>query len=184
MSDMNGPSRPDPCVTLLIERARGGDAVAFRGLYERHVGRIHAFALRVMGDRTEAEDMTQDVFVTAWRRLPDFRGEASFGTWLQGIAVLLARHRWRGIARRRLNHERHLREYVASVATAMPTADLDLERALATLPRRMRTALVLHAIEGYTQLETARMMGITEGAVKAHIHRARSLLNERRRSDG
>jgi RNA polymerase sigma-70 factor (ECF subfamily) len=184
MSDVNGPTKPDPCAALLIDRARGGDAVAFRELYERHVRRVHAFALRVTADRMEAEELTQDVFVTAWRRLPEFRGDAAFATWLHGVAARLARHRWRGVMRRRLYQEQHLREYTDVVSTTMTGADLDLERALATLPRRMRTALVLHAVEGYTQSETARLMGITEGAVKAHIHRARSLLNERRRSHG
>lgn len=168
----------------LVGRARGGDAAAFRALYDAHVGRVHALSLRLMAHGAEAEELTQDVFVAAWRQLGTYRGEARFGTWLHGITVRLSRQRLRGLLRRRARAERYSREFTGPVSAPQPSADHELERALAQLPRRMRTALVLHAVEGYTQAETAALMGIAEGTVKAHVHRARTLLQERMDRNG
>jgi RNA polymerase sigma-70 factor, ECF subfamily len=168
----------------LIARALGGEIAAFRLLYDMHVRRVHALSLRIMTDGAEAEELTQDVFVTAWRRLSSFRGDARFSTWLHGITLRMARQRLRGLLRRRRHEGRFMLEYLKVARACMPSANLDLERALATLPRRMRTALVLHAVEGYSQAETAQLMGIAEGSVKAHIHRARRLLKERMYTDG
>jgi RNA polymerase sigma factor (sigma-70 family) len=170
--------------TELIERARRGDDAAFRALFETHVGRVHALSMRLMVDVAEAEELTQDAFIAAWRRLGAFRGDARFSTWLHGITVRLARQRFRSLFRRRGHEARFARDYMDAVVVAMPAADVDLERALASLPRRMRTALVLHAMEGYTQAETAALMNIAEGTVKAHVHRARALLQERMDRDG
>ena len=153
--------------------------VAFRSLYDAHVARVHALSLRLSTERADAEELTQDVFVAAWRQLATFRGTALFSTWLHGITVRLSRQRLRGLLRRRAREEAHMLDYTAAVTAALAEPDIALELALAHLPRRMRTALVLHAIEGHTQAQTAELMGITEGAVKAHIHRARALLQER-----
>jgi len=171
-------------IARLIDRARGGDTAAFRELYDAHVWRVHALSLRLMTDGAEAEELTQDVFVAAWRQLHGFRGAARFSTWLHAITIRLSRQRLRGMLRRRAREEKYMLSYQAAVSAAMPEADMQIERALAQLPRRMRTALVLHAIEGYTQAETAEMMGIAVGTVKAHVHRARTLLQERMDRNG
>ena len=161
----------------LIGLARSGDETAFRSLYEIHHRRVHALTLRLVGDAAEAEELTQDVFVAAWRGLPEYRGAGRFSTWLHGIAVRRSRHRWRGILRRwRRDDDLARVTYARAVTAAMPLADADLEAAVAGLPPRMRTALVLHAIHGYSQAETAALMRIAEGTVKAHVHRARELL--------
>jgi RNA polymerase sigma-70 factor (ECF subfamily) len=163
-----------------IARAAAGDQTAFRSLFDEHVRRVHALSLRLMGDTADAEELTQDVFVAAWRQLEKYRYEGSFITWLHGIAVRMSRQRWRGLLRRRARHELLAGcEYTAAVEVMMPTADVELERALASLPQRMRTALVLHAIEGYSQAETAALMRVSTGAVKAHVHQARKQLKER-----
>lgn len=168
----------DAGIALLVRRARAGDTAAFRSLYEAHVRRVHVLSLRLMTDREEAEELTQDVFVAAWHRLGNYEGRARFSTWLHAITARLARQRLRGLLRRRRREELYVRDYLAAVTAAMGDPDLELERALALLPRRMRTALVLHAIEGYSQAETASVMGIAEGTVKAHVHQARALLEE------
>jgi RNA polymerase sigma-70 factor (ECF subfamily) len=164
----------------LIARARCADVHAFRALYDAHHRRVYALALRLMASRPEAEELTQDVFVAAWRQLPTYRGEGQLATWLHGIAVRLCRQRWRSLLRRWRREERYAREaYAHAVRAAIPTADVALEEALAALPARVRMALVLHAIEGYSQAETATLMGISPGTVKAHVHRARALIIER-----
>ncbi len=85
----------------LVRLAASGDVGAFEALYRANVGRVHALCLRMVGDRTEAEELTQDVFVRAWERLGSFRRESGFATWLQRVAVnvvldaLRKRSRWR-----------------------------------------------------------------------------------------
>jgi RNA polymerase sigma-70 factor (ECF subfamily) len=162
-----------------LERLRGGDEAEFHRFFMEHHRRIFALAMRLGGEEAAAE-ITQDVFVQAWRGLAGFRGDAALSTWLHGITVNVARRRWRGELRRR---NREL-EYGAGASQRVNTSPrpgvaIDLEAALRELPPRMRAAVVLTCIEGYTCAEAARMMSITEGAVKAHVHRGRLQLRER-----
>src|SRR5690242_14922929 len=84
----------------LVARARGGDVGAFEALYHANVGRVYALALRLTADRRDATELTQDVFVHAWRRLATFRGDAAFATWLHRIALNSLFMRVRGDRRR------------------------------------------------------------------------------------
>lgn len=165
----------------LAARAQDGDMAAFEQLYRRHAGRVHAVCLRIVADRGAAEECTQDTFVRAWNALGKFRGESSFGTWLMRIAI--------NTALQRLKLERrHLRlvqpgdaEFLESHAAPdeRPEADMDMEKLIATLPPAARAIFVLHAVEGYSHEEIAGMTGIAEGTCKAHVHRARQLLQAR-----
>lgn len=165
----------------LVDRARDGDMAAFERLYRQHAGRIHAVCLRILADRGAAEDCTQDAFVRAWEALGKFRGESSFATWLTRIAI--------NVALQRLKLERrHLRlvqpgdaEFMESHAAPdeRPEVDMDLEKLIATLPPAARAVFVLHSIEGYSHEEIAGMTGIATGTCKAHVHRARQLLQAR-----
>lgn len=126
-------------------------------------------------------DLTQETFLEAWRGLDRFREASRLSTWLIGIVTRKAKERWRKQERR----ERRERSYAessfdeAAVRRAMPEARVDLERAISELPPRMRTALVLHCIEGLPQSEVATIMRVAEGTVKAHVHAARRHLKER-----
>lgn len=165
-----------------IRRARGGDVHAFERLYRAHLPRVYALTLRMTADPDRAEDLTQDAFVRAWDRLPSFRGDSAFGTWLHRLAVnvvlgdLRSRGRW---AEETLEDEgsaapaRELRTVPAHAGEAV-----DLERAVAALPPRARTVLVLHDIEGYRHREIAELLGVTDGTSKAQLFRARRLLRE------
>src|SRR5258708_10949591 len=73
--------------TDLIHRAQRGDQAAFEALYHQHVGRVYAVCLRLTADRARAEELTQDAFVRAWERLPSFRGDSAFSSWLYRVAV-------------------------------------------------------------------------------------------------
>ena len=151
--------------------AAAGDAAAFGRLYWRHGARIRALARRLLGSG-EAEDGTQEVFMRAWHRLPQFRGEAAFGTWLHRLAVnVLLRERERG--RRHSTEDTPLESLAAELR---PPRDLDLERALATLPPGTREVVVLHDMESYTHDEIGRLLGIGESASKMRLHRGRSAL--------
>jgi RNA polymerase sigma-70 factor (ECF subfamily) len=153
--------------------AGAGDAAAFERLYWRHAARIRALARRLLGPG-EAEDGTQEVFVRAWRRLHQFRGDAAFGTWLHRLAVnVLLRELER--ARRHAPAEGSLE--LLAVETE-PGADPDLERALATLPAGIRAVIVLHDMESYTHDEIGELLGIGTSASKMRLHRGRTALRQ------
>jgi RNA polymerase sigma-70 factor (ECF subfamily) len=164
-----------------VARARDGDMTAFEQLYRRYAGRVYAVCLRITADQGAAEECTQDAFLKAWDALAGFRGESSFGTWLTRIAINMA------LQRLRLDR-RHLRliqpganEFMETFPApdAAPESDLDLERLVAGLPPAARAVFVLHAIEGYSHDDIAGMIGIATGTCKAHLHRARQLLQAR-----
>jgi len=163
--------------TSITARAQRGEADAFEELYKAHSARVYALCLRIEGDAARADELTQDVFVRAWERLPGFRGESAFGTWLHRLAVnvVLADRRaaWRRDRRVTLDEEPVA---LASASATDPALTLDLEAAIAGLPHGARTVFVLHDVEGYQHAEIATMTGIAEGTSKAQLFRARRLL--------
>jgi RNA polymerase sigma-70 factor (ECF subfamily) len=179
----------------LVARARRGNVAAFEQLYRANAGRVFALCLRLTGDRNQAVELTQDVFVRAWERLSAFRGEAAFSSWLHRIAVnaLLMRAR---AEKRRAAHSPLSVDAVRSTdddssrlapgARAeqgrIPPVDveqtIDLERAIAALPPGARRVFVLHDVIGYRHEEIARMTGLAQGTLRAQLHRARRLLME------
>ncbi|MBW3534130.1 MAG: RNA polymerase sigma factor [Gemmatimonadetes bacterium] len=170
---MAGAAEPDAAL------AAAGDHAAFERLYREHVARIHSLARRMEGEET-ADDLTQEVFIRAWEKLPTFRGDAAFGSWLHRLAVnwILSRRE----TRRRRESKRVGPEGILEVAPARgarPGLEVDLERAMERLPERARRVFVLYDVEGYPHEEIAGLMGISIGTSKSQLHRARSLLRER-----
>ncbi len=167
-------------VMELVRRAQAGDDDAFGALYREHVGRVHALCLRLASDPARAEDLTQDVFVRAWQSLGTFRGESAFSSWLHRLAVNLALNAERARGRRllRVLSEGAGNDFDAAAWQRVPGADIDLERAIASLPSRARTVFVLHDVEGYQHDEIAQLTGTAVGTSKAHLFRARRLLRE------
>jgi RNA polymerase sigma-70 factor (ECF subfamily) len=170
----------------LVRRAREGDVAAFEQLYRDNERRVFALCLRLSRDGALAEELAQDVFVRAWRKLPSFRGESAFSSWLYPIAVNTAlserRARVRRTARVFATDDLAPFEKAPEVKTAGPEAGFDLEAALKELPPGARAVFVLHDVEGYKHEEIARMMDIAVGTSKAQLHRARALLRESLRS--
>lgn len=172
-------SVPDDALEL-VRQAQSGDEAAFERLYRLHVGRVYAVCLRLSASRERAERLTQDAFVLAWRRLGSFRGDSAFGTWLHRVAVNVALMDVRARQRRMA----HLQDGVdlegLEQASRPPSGDaaMDLEAAIAALPERARAVLVLHDVEGYLHAEIAQRMGIAIGTSKAHLHRARRLVQQ------
>ena len=157
--------------------AASGDAHAFERLYRRHVARVHSLVRRMAGE--DADELTQEVLVHAWRKIGTYRGEAAFGTWLHRVAVNLVlgkrkeRRRWL---------DRHTDEDAETLElparTSLKLAGLDFESAIAALPDRSRQVFVLHDVEGYRHEEIARMLGVTAGTSKSQLHYARMALRE------
>lgn len=164
----------------LIAAARDGDLRAFEQLYRRHVPRVHATCLRLCADPRRAEELTQTAFITLWQKLPLFRGESAFSTWLHRLTVNTVLMDFRS-ARRREDRVFGVAE-PAAVETPPPPRPsglrLDLEQAIATLPPQARTVFVLHDVEGHTHEEIARLLEVETGTTKSQLHRARQLLQE------
>ena len=163
---------------LLLRRARQGEVGAFEGLYRRHVARVYALCRRLAGEAVLAEDLTQETFVRAWQGLASFRGESAFSTWLHRVAVNVVLAHLRRSASRPAWVDLDEATGVETILQFRPGETLDLERAVARLPLRARTVLVLHDVEGYRHDEIATLAGMAVGTSKAQLHRARRLLRE------
>ena len=165
----------------LVQRARAGDERAYEAVYRRYVGRVYALSLRMCGDVHTAEEITQDTFVKAWRGLERFRGDSQFTTWLHRITVNLV------LQHRRTQGRRAAREETTddvdglghSVAPAHTGTKVDLERAIASLPDGARDVLLLRDVQGYKYREVADILGVAVGTVKAQVHRARKMVQQR-----
>jgi RNA polymerase sigma-70 factor (ECF subfamily) len=172
-----GPARADELA--LVERCRAGDLVAFETIYRAHAGRLYSVACRVLGNPTDAEDLLQEIFLAAHRKLETFRGESALGTWLYRLAMNLCLDHLRSRATRSgqltdaLEDEYGLDDMGSRHLAERTVAKMDLERAMAQLPEGCRTAFVLHDVEGLEHREVAEILGIAEGTSKSQVHKAR-----------
>jgi RNA polymerase sigma-70 factor (ECF subfamily) len=188
IASMPSPPPDRDAERALVDRARGGDVGAFEALYRANVGRVYALALRLTADQRDATELTQDVFVHAWRRLGTFRGDAGFATWLHRIAVNSLFMRVRGDRRlaarigapgdEATGDEPRVSLEAGHARVVDVEQAVDLERAIAALPPGARRVFVLYDILGYRHEEIARLTGLAEGTLRAQLHRARKLLME------
>jgi RNA polymerase sigma-70 factor (ECF subfamily) len=177
--------------TVLVERLRRGEGAAFEELLRAHTGRLLAVARRLLGNEEDARDALQDAFLSAFRSIDRFDGQAALGTWLHRIAVNAALTKLR--SRRRHPGkpiEELLPTFLEDGHQARPSRDWPdpsaalqrretrdaVRRHIDELPEDYRTVLLLRDIEGMDTEETARMLGLTPGAVKTRLHRARQAL--------
>jgi RNA polymerase sigma-70 factor (ECF subfamily) len=165
----------------LLEAARRGEPGAFEELVERTHRRVYTLAHRLVGDRHEAEDVAQEAYMRAYRSLRGFRGEARFETWLYRITTNAAMSH----LRRRGRFGDVLAEGDERLSREPEPRDLDevverdeVERALAALPPGQRTVVLLKDVYGFSCQEIGDEIGISEGAVKVRLHRARRRLKE------
>jgi RNA polymerase sigma-70 factor (ECF subfamily) len=169
-------------VELLVDRARRGSREAFEEIYRLHVDRVHGLCLRLSRDRGRAEELTQEVFVKAFEKLDQFRGDSALLSWLHRMAVRAVLGARRSQRRReaRIQPVEDLPPSArqAEASSADPGFGLDLERHIAALPTGARAVFVLYDIEGYDHQEIAAMTGLAVGTSKAQLHRARRLLRK------
>jgi len=169
----------------LIDRVRAGDEEAFATLVDRYRDRIHRLVFGLLRDADEAEDVTQEVFVKAFYRIASYKGDSAFYTWLYRVAVNAATD-WRKKWRRRkglsledgptgsggLIDEAPRPERLAHGRALGPRT----EHALAPLPEKYRTMLVLREYEGLSYDEMARVLSLRKGTVESRLFRARERL--------
>jgi RNA polymerase sigma-70 factor (ECF subfamily) len=174
----------------LVERCRRGDLGAFEELYKAHAGKLYSLVLRMVGNPADADDLLQEIFLSAHRKLESFRAESALGTWLYRLATnqcldfLRSRATRAGQVTDALDDEPHLFDAGSRAIAEQTVAKMDLERAVAQLPPGCRAAFLLHDVQGLEHGEVADALGIAEGTSKSQVHKARlrlrALLSERR----
>jgi RNA polymerase sigma-70 factor (ECF subfamily) len=164
----------------LVRAAQGGDLVAFERLYRDNERKVFGLCFRLSSDPALAEELTQEVFVRAWRKLASFRGASAFSSWLYPLTVNVALSERR--SRRRRDARIVATEDPARLEPAprapAPETGFDLQKAMAALPPGARAVFVLHDVEGRTHEEIAAMLKLAPGTSKAQLFRARRLLRE------
>jgi RNA polymerase sigma-70 factor (ECF subfamily) len=163
----------------LAQKTAGGNIAAFELIYERYHRRTYSLCLRMTNNTTEAEDLTQEVFIQLFRKIGSFRGASAFSTWLHRLTVnqVLMHFRRRSVKNEKTSEDGEMPEQVVSGTEnpdKMPIVDrIALNNAIAELPNGYRSVFVLHDIEGYEHEEVSRIMGISVGTSKSQLHKAR-----------
>jgi RNA polymerase sigma-70 factor (ECF subfamily) len=169
----------------LVERARKGDSAAFETLVNNHARYVYNLAFRVVGDHQEAEDLSQETFIRAWRGLPRFRGQSKFSTWLYRIVTNLCYNRLPALKRQLLALDPDaealdLPDERQGVETGLLTRELrqHLHQAVDQLPESYRLLITLRHLQDMRYTEISQVTGLPLGTVKTGIFRARRLLRE------
>ena len=162
---------------ITIRRAINGDERALRQLWSQYAPHIDAVVLRQAEDRDLAADIAQEVWIQIFKALPTFRGESAFGTWAHRIAVNRTLNALRKV-RRLAKVEVGIEEDSASTTDDPDRGFIaeSIEAAAARLPKGARTVWALHDVEGYTHEDIAEQLGITTGASKSQLFKARAKL--------
>lgn len=179
----NGFNNATPDFDLAQAAARG-DMRAFEMLYERHHRRVYSLCLRMLANATEAEDLTQEVFIQLFRKVGSFRGESAFTTWLHRLTVnhVLMHFRKKGVKYEKTTEEGEIGEIqdiIQSIGERPRFVDrIALDKAISELPPGYRTVFVLHDVEGFEHEEVADMLGVSVGTSKSQLHKARMRLRD------
>lgn len=174
-----------------IRKAKHGDQAAFSYLYERHKRRVFSLCYRMVNDKAQADELTQDTFLQVYRKLKTFRGDSAFSTWLHRIAVNIALMYIRRCHARISEvpfepvietgeNNSPLREQMGSADPALRASidRISLERAITRLPPGYRVVFILHDVQGYQHAEIAEILGCTVGNCKSQLHKARIKLRK------
>jgi RNA polymerase sigma-70 factor (ECF subfamily) len=163
----------------LVARTLRGDVEAFETIYREHSPRIYALACRMAGSPSDGEDLLQEIFLHAHRKLGSFKGDSALGTWLYRLATNYCLDFVRS-RRARMDRMTDTLDTGSQPPPAAPRetplARIDLERAIEQLPDGCREAFVLHDVEGYDHKEVGRLLGIAEGTSKSQVFKARARL--------
>jgi RNA polymerase sigma-70 factor (ECF subfamily) len=172
-----GPSKPsDNLLNDAILQAVPAEGVPdFDELYRQFRGKVFSTACRMVSNRADAEDITQDVFIKVFRKLGQFRGDAKLSTWIYRITV----NACLDFRRRRRRRETVPLDETVDVASVGMSVGRLIEHAIPDLPPGCREVFVLHDIQGLKHSEIAEALGITDGASKSQLHRARGLLRRK-----
>jgi len=163
----------------LAQKAASGNIAAFEMIYQRYHRRTYSLCLRMTNSQTEAEDLTQEVFIQLFRKIGSFRGDSAFSTWLHRLTVnqVLMHFRRRSVKNEKTTDEGEMPEQTVN-GTANPNKmrvvdRIALKKAIGELPPGYKNVFILHDIEGYEHEEVSRILGISVGTSKSQLHKAR-----------
>ncbi len=168
----------------LTQAAGRGDMAAFEEMYNRHHRRVYSICLRMLQSPTEAEDLTQDVFIQLYRKIGSFRGDSAFTTWLHRMTVnqVLMHFRKRTVKFEKTTEEGETPDQVVPGSgnpfKMQVVEKLALDHAIEQLPDGYKNVFVLHDVEGYEHEEVARILGCSVGTSKSQLHKARLKLQK------
>ncbi len=168
----------------LTKLSAKGNMAAFEEVYNRHHRRVYSICLRMLQNTTEAEDLTQDVFIQLHRKIGSFRGDSAFTTWLHRLTVnqVLMHFRKRNVKFEKTTEEGETPVQIVGGTQnprKMPVVDkIAIENAIEKLPNGYRNVFVLHDVEGYEHEEVARILGCSVGTSKSQLHKARLKLRK------
>jgi RNA polymerase sigma-70 factor, ECF subfamily len=180
-------------IEMLVERARQGDRTAFGQLVNEYKDKIYNYVARMLNDPYEAEDVTQEAFLRAYKSLPRFRGASSFHTWLYRIASNLAidvvRKRKRQDPTFSLDeplesddgdYERELPDETGGPEDRTSTREtrVAVRRAIMDLPEKLRDVMILYELQGETYEDIADILDVPLGTVKSRLFNARNRLKD------
>jgi len=184
---MTNAEREAQAATVLVAQAKAGDTRAFEALVRRYRKRIYALALHMTGSSSEADDIAQEVFLKAFRALPQFEGRSQFFTWVYRMAVNRSLNARRDQKRRGEDclDDPRLELAMAVDARHHPGRAAELRqtyarllRALDALPADMRTTVILVSLQGMSHGEAAIIQKVSDGTIAWRMHEARNRLNE------
>ncbi|MFL6375663.1 MAG: RNA polymerase sigma factor [Pyrinomonadaceae bacterium] len=168
----------------LAQAASNGDMASFEEIYRRHHRRVYSICLRMLQNASEAEDLTQDVFIQLYRKIGSFRGDSAFTTWLHRMTVnqVLMHFRKRTVKFEKTTEEGETPDQIVS-GTANPEKmrivdKIALDNAIAQLPEGYKNVFVLHDVEGFEHEEVAKILGCSVGTSKSQLHKARLKLQK------
>ena len=176
------PERSGDSDARLVERARQGDGRAFDEIVARHKRAVYSTARRLLGSHEDADEAAQVAFVRAWRAIGGFRGESSLRTWLVRIVLNVSKSlRAKAPPLDGLDGQEQLADTGAGADDLLRQREsrARVRRAVDRLPPRQREVVVLKVFSELTHREVAGILGLSEGAVKAHLHQAVSNLRRR-----
>jgi RNA polymerase sigma-70 factor (ECF subfamily) len=165
----------------ILERIRGGDTAAFRTLVLNHQDRVYRLIFKQVGDSPTANDLSQEVFLRAFRSLPHFRGEATFSTWIIRIALNVTNSYFasRSYRERILHQPLTTANHVASEGENSAEEEVrQLQEALSILKPKLREVIVLSSLEGRSYDEVATLLDIPVGTVRSRLNTARNELRK------
>jgi RNA polymerase sigma-70 factor, ECF subfamily len=178
----------------LIEKLKRRDEAAFSVFVLRYQDRVFRLLVRMLGDRAEAEDLAQEVFISVFKAIDGFRGDAQLSTWVYRVAANHCRNRIKYMVRRRRQltegYDEQAEEPPAAGSGALGRSDAPdqlmearqtermLQEGLLTLDEEQRTLVVLREVEHLSYEEIMAITGLPEGTVKSRLHRARAGLRE------
>ena len=168
----------------LAQAASRGNMAAFEEVYRRHHRRVYSICLRMLQNASEAEDLTQDVFIQLYRKIGSFRGDSAFTTWLHRMTVnqVLMHFRKRTVKFEKTTEEGETPDQIVS-GTSNPERmrivdKIALDNAIEQLPTGYKNVFVLHDVEGFEHEEVARILGCSVGTSKSQLHKARLKLQK------